>query len=158
MGTIKVRLTVNGSEISRQVEASQSLLAFLRQELGLAGTREGCGRGDCGTCTVLLDGKPALSCIMFAFQADGCRITTIEGLSQKEKLDVLQRCFIEKGAVQCGFCTPAMILVGKALLESNPRPSRQEIRQAIAGVLCRCTGYRKIVDAIEEASIRRQGG
>jgi carbon-monoxide dehydrogenase small subunit len=143
---------VNGKDVAAEVDVGWSLLRFLREELGLLGTREGCGRGDCGNCTVLLDGKPVLSCIMFAFQADGRSVTTIEGVSEGDRLDVVQRCFIEKGAIQCGFCTPAMILVARSLLAENPEPSRYEIRRAISGVLCRCTGYKKIVDAIEEAS------
>ena len=154
---MRIDLRVNGKRISRQVQPQLSLLRFIREELGLKGTREGCGHGDCGSCTVLVDGKPMLSCIMYAFQADGRNVTTIEGLSDGE-LDLVQECFIEKGAIQCGFCTPAMILVGKALLDRNPGPSRDEIREAISGVLCRCTGYKKIVDAIEEASFRRAGG
>jgi len=152
-----IRLELNGSWISRQVDASKSLLHFIREDCGLTGTREGCGHGDCGSCTVLLDGKPVLSCIMYAFQAAGRSILTIEGLADGE-LSVIQECFIEKGAIQCGFCTPAMILVGKALLDENPRPTRDEIREAISGVLCRCTGYKKIVDAIEVASIKQTGG
>jgi carbon-monoxide dehydrogenase small subunit len=155
---IRVDLVVNGSEVSAEIESRLSLLAFLRTHLGLIGTRDGCGHGDCGSCTVLVDGKPALSCIMFAFQADGKSVTTIEGLSEGDKLDIVQQCFIDKGGIQCGFCTPAMVLVAKALLEENPRPTRDEIRRAISGVLCRCTGYKKIVDAVEEASVRKSGG
>ncbi len=150
----RIKLTVNGKPVVAEVSVRLRLLDFLRDDLGLLGTKEGCGRGDCGTCTVLLDGKPILSCIKLAFQADGKSITTIEGISDSTKLSVIQKCFVESGAIQCGFCTPAMILVGKALLDSNPNPSREEIRQAISGVLCRCTGYRKIVDAIELASNR----
>jgi aerobic-type carbon monoxide dehydrogenase small subunit (CoxS/CutS family) len=155
---VAIELTVNGEEVKATVEPGLSLLAFLREKLGLTGTREGCGKGDCGNCTVLIDGQPALSCILFAFQAAGRSVTTIEGVSEKEKLAVIQECFIDKGAIQCGFCTPAMILSGKALLDRNPRPTREEIREAISGVLCRCTGYKKIVDAIEEASSRQAGG
>jgi aerobic-type carbon monoxide dehydrogenase small subunit (CoxS/CutS family) len=154
----KVSLTVNGSRVDAEVPPGTSLLSFLRDHAGLTGTRQGCGRGDCGSCTVLVDGKPALSCIMFAFQAAGRSITTIEGISDGERLDIVQQCFIEKGAIQCGFCTPAMILVAKALLDEEARPSRDRIRQAISGVLCRCTGYKKVVDAVEEASIRKRGG
>ena len=155
MKNLKVALNVNGRDVALEVDAGMSLLSLLRERLGLLGTREGCGKGDCGTCTVLLDGKPVLSCIMSAFQASGRRVTTIEGLSDGEKLSVIQQCFVDKGAIQCGFCTSAMILVGKALLDEKPRPSRREIREAIAGVLCRCTGYRRIVDAVEEAAARR---
>jgi carbon-monoxide dehydrogenase small subunit len=153
-----IDLIVNGESISAEVEPQLSLLEFLRERLNLKGTREGCGHGDCGTCTVLLDGKPVLSCIMLAFQADGRDVTTIEGISAGEELDLIQECFVEEGAIQCGFCTPAMILVAKALLDEKPHPTREDIRQAISGVLCRCTGYKKIVDAIEEASVRKAGG
>jgi len=157
MEAMRIELSVNGRRVSSEVDPRQSLLRFLREEMGLVGTREGCGHGDCGSCTVLLDGKPVLSCIMYAFQAGGRSITTIEGLADGQ-LDVIQECFVEKGAIQCGFCTPAMILVGKALLDESPGPSRDEIREAISGVLCRCTGYKKVVDAIQEASIKQTGG
>ena len=158
MSKIKISLRVNAEPVETEVEPGINMLTFLREHVGLLGTREGCGKGDCGSCTVLVDGKPALSCIMFAFQADGKSITTIEGISDGERLDIVQQCFIEKGAIQCGFCTPAMILVAKALLDETRHPSRDEIRQAISGVLCRCTGYKKVVDAVEEASIRKAGG
>jgi carbon-monoxide dehydrogenase small subunit len=158
MSRIAIKLIVNDERVAGEVDGDMSLLTFLRDHLCLIGTREGCGKGDCGTCTVLVDGKPVLSCIMFAFQADGRSVTTIEGISNKESLSIVQECFVEKGAIQCGFCTPAMILVGKALLEENPKPSREEIREAISGVLCRCTGYKRVVDAIEEASLRQGGG
>jgi aerobic-type carbon monoxide dehydrogenase small subunit (CoxS/CutS family) len=150
MEPVSIQFNVNGREVSRDVDPGLSLLEFLRREMGLMGTREGCGHGDCGSCTVLVDGRPMLSCIMYAFQAHGRSVTTIEALSADE-LDSVQKSFVEKGAIQCGFCSPAMILVGKALLAEKPHPSRDEIREAISGVLCRCTGYRKIVDAIEEA-------
>jgi carbon-monoxide dehydrogenase small subunit len=158
MGLMPLEIKVNGRGYRAEVEAHWSLLKFLRGHLRLLGTREGCGRGDCGTCTVLLDGEPVLSCIMFAFQADGRSVTTIEGISDGEKLDIVQQCFVEKGAIQCGFCTPAMVLVAKALLARRPEPTREEIRQAIAGVLCRCTGYKKIVDAVGEAAARGRAG
>ena len=152
MAGVDLNLEVNGKQVRAWVRPDRSLLAFLREDLGLLGTREACGKGDCGSCTVLIDGKPVLSCIMLAFQADGRRVTTIEGVGDGEKLDIVQRCFVEKGAIQCGFCTPAMILVARALLAEDPTPSRGRIREAISGVLCRCTGYKKIVDAIEAAS------
>ncbi|HVP58156.1 MAG TPA: (2Fe-2S)-binding protein [bacterium] len=155
MGLVPIEITINGQKVETKVEAGWSLLRFLREGLGLLGTREGCGRGDCGSCTVLLDGEPVASCIMFALQASGRAVTTIEGVSDGERLDVIQRCFVEKGAIQCGFCTPAMVLVAKALLARVAKPSRDEIRQAIAGVLCRCTGYKKIVDAVEAAASER---
>jgi carbon-monoxide dehydrogenase small subunit len=157
MAGVDLNLEVNGKPVRARVRPDRSLLAFLREDLGLVGAREGCGRGDCGSCTVLLDGKPVLSCILLAFQADGRRVTTIEGVGEGEKLDIVQRCFVEKGAIQCGFCTPAMILVAKALLAEDPKPTRGRIREAISGVLCRCTGYKKIVDAIEAASQAKDG-
>ena len=153
-----IDLVVNGESISAEVAPQLSLLEFLREHLNLKGTREGCGHGDCGSCTVLLDGKPVLSCIMLACQAHGRDVTTIEAVAAGEHLDIIQQCFVEKGAIQCGFCTPGMIMVAKALLDEKPHPTREEIRQAISGVLCRCTGYKKIVDAIEEASVRKAGG
>jgi carbon-monoxide dehydrogenase small subunit len=156
--SVTVSLKVNGKAVRTNVEPDRSLLAFLREDLGLLGTHEGCGRGDCGSCTVLLDGRPALSCIMFAFQADGREVVTIEGISDGERLDAVQKCFIDKGAIQCGFCTPAMILVARSLLDENPTPTRDEIREAISGVLCRCTGYKRIVDAIEAASATGTAG
>ena len=152
MVRIDLNLEVNGKPVRVTVRPDRSLLALLREDLGLLGTHEGCGKGDCGSCTVLLDGKPVLSCIMLAFQADGRRVTTIEGVGEGEQLDIVQRCFVEKGAIQCGFCSPAMILVARALLAEEPHPTRDRIREAISGVLCRCTGYKKIVDAIEAAS------
>lgn len=158
MSKIRINLRVNGKPVEADVEARTNMLTFIREHEGLLGTREGCGKGDCGSCTVLVDGEPALSCIMFAFQADGRSITTIEGIPDGERLDIVQQCFIEKGAIQCGFCTPAMILVAKSLLDEVRHPTRDEIRHAISGVLCRCTGYKKVVDAVEEASIRKAGG
>lgn len=154
----RIKVIVNDKPVVAEVSIGLRLIDFLRDELGLLGTKEGCGRGDCGACTVLLDGKPILSCLKLAFQVDGSSITTIEGIGSGEGLSIIQRCFVESGAIQCGFCTPAMILVGKALLDWNPSPSREEIRRAISGVLCRCTGYRKIVDAIESASKQIKGG
>ncbi len=158
MDKIRIRVEVNGKPLSAEIEPHVTLLEFIRVHLGLTGTKEGCGRGDCGACTVLVDGEPVLSCIKMAFQVDGCSITTIEGIGENERLDILQRCFVDHGAIQCGFCTPAMILVAKALLRRQPNPSRDMIRRAISGVLCRCTGYRKIVDAIETAAGEQGGG
>ena len=152
MKEIEITLKVNGEDFLVEVDPRTSLLRLLRERLGLTGTRQGCGRGDCGSCTVLVDDRPVLSCIMFAFQADGKSVTTIEGVAKGDRLSRLQELFVERGAIQCGYCTPAMILVGESLLRRNPSPTREEIRRAISGVLCRCTGYDKIVDAIEEAS------
>ncbi|MBW1768387.1 MAG: (2Fe-2S)-binding protein, partial [Deltaproteobacteria bacterium] len=131
------------------------LVEVLRYELGLTGTKQGCGVGDCGSCTVIMDGKPVNSCLVLAVQANGKNILTIEGLDTDQGLHPLQQAFVDKGAVQCGFCTPGMILSAKSLLDHNPKPDESEIRMAISGNLCRCTGYQKIVEAIQHASKRR---
>ncbi len=141
-------IKVNGQEHKITVEPWQTLLDVLRYDLGLTGAKEGCGNGNCGTCTILLDGKAVNSCLVFAVEVEGKEITTIEGLSQRGEPHPLQRSFIEEGAVQCGFCTPGVILTAKALLDSNPHPTEVEVRRAIVGNLCRCTGYDKIVRAI----------
>jgi carbon-monoxide dehydrogenase small subunit len=143
-----IKLRVNGQEREIMVEPRQTLLDALRYDLGLTGTKEGCGDGNCGSCTVLLDGQAINSCLVFAIELDGQEVTTIEGLYQGGNLHPLQQAFIDEGAVQCGFCTPGMILAAKALLDSNPYPTEAEVRLAIAGNLCRCTGYDKIVRAI----------
>jgi carbon-monoxide dehydrogenase small subunit len=150
-----LEVTVNGELYREQVEPRITLLEFLREILHLTGTKEGCGLGDCGTCIVLVDGKPVNSCLMLAIDAKGHQITTIEGLSQDGVLDPLQESFIEKGAVQCGFCTPAMLLSAKALLAENPDAEKEEIKRALAGVLCRCGSYKKIIEAIESVKKRR---
>ncbi len=144
----RISLTVNGRKREPVVEARQTLLDVLRNNLGLTGTKEGCGDGNCGSCTVLLDGQAVNSCLVFAVEADGQDVVTIEGLAKEGELHPLQRAFIEEGAVQCGFCTPGVILTAKAFLDSNPRPTEAEVRLGIAGNLCRCTGYDKIVRAI----------
>ena len=143
-----IKLRVNGQEREIMVEPRQTLLDALRYDLGLTGTKEGCGDGNCGSCTVLLNGQAINSCLVFAIEVDGQEITTIEGLYQGGKLHPLQQTFIDEGAVQCGFCTPGVILMAKAFLDSNPHPTEVEVRRAIAGNLCRCTGYDKIVRAI----------
>jgi carbon-monoxide dehydrogenase small subunit len=145
-------LTVNGTPYEVAIEPRQSLLQLLREELHLTGTKEGCGEGECGACTVLLDGKTVDSCLIFALEAQGREVVTIEGLAQGDQLHPVQKAFAEYGAVQCGFCTPGMILAAKALLDSNPHPTEVEIRQGISGNLCRCTGYVKIVEAIQAAA------
>jgi aerobic carbon-monoxide dehydrogenase small subunit len=143
---------VNGTPYEVAIEPQQSLLQLLREELHLTGTKEGCSEGECGACTVLLDGKTVDSCLIFALEAQGREVTTIEGLAQGDQLHPVQKAFAEYGAVQCGFCTPGMILAAKALLDSNPHPTEVEIRQGISGNLCRCTGYVKIVEAIQAAA------
>jgi len=148
----EITLNVNGSAYPVEVKVNKALLDVLRDDLGLTGTKEGCGTGDCGACTVLLDGKPVNACLVLAVEADGKEIITVEGLAQGGKLDPLQEAFVEEGAVQCGFCSPGMLMTGKALLAENPIPTEHEVRQAIAGNLCRCTGYVRIVNAILKAS------
>lgn len=152
MRGVSITLKVNGQEVSAEVPGTMTLLSFIRDVLGLTGTKEGCGKGECGACTVLLDGQPVNSCLVPAFQAHGREVVTIEGLAKDGELDAIQRYFVSEGAIQCGFCTPGMILSAKALLMRNPRPTREEIREAISGNLCRCTGYVKIVNAVEKAA------
>ena len=148
-----VNCIVNGEKVSHQVPDEMSLLTFLREELGLTGTKQGCGSGDCGACTVIVDGKNIDSCIYPAVLADGRTILTIEGLEKNGELDRIQKAFIEHAAVQCGFCTPGMIMSVYALLQDNPSPSEQESRRAISGNICRCTGYQQIVDAVRSLNM-----
>jgi carbon-monoxide dehydrogenase small subunit len=147
-----VRFQVNREPCELLVEPHQTLLNVLREELGLTGTKKGCDTGDCGACTVILQGKPVNACLVLAVEADGMEIETIEGLADGEHLHPLQEAFIQSGAVQCGFCTPGMILMARALLAENPEPSEGEVRKALAGNLCRCTGYAKIVQAVLTAA------
>jgi len=145
---VPIKLKVNGESHQREVEPRMTLLDFIRNELNLTGTKEGCGEGDCGACTVVVNGKAVNSCIMLAVEADGADVLTIEGVADGDNLHPLQQAFIEYGAIQCGFCTPGMIMMAKTFLENNPRPTEHEVRKAIAGNLCRCTGYDKIVKSI----------
>ena len=154
----KISFKVNDETVSLEVQPHWTLLRVIRDELRLTGTKEGCGQGECGTCTVLVDGKAVNACLLLAVDADGKTVTTIEGLADGEKLHPLQAAFVEKGAVQCGFCTPGMILSAKALLDRNPSPSEEEIRFEIAGNLCRCTGYAKIVEAVRTVAGNRDNG
>jgi len=147
-----VTLRVNGETYELSIDVRRTLLEVLRDELNLTGTKEGCGTGDCGACTVLLDGTPIASCLTLAVEAQGKEISTIEGLAENGQLHPVQRAFIEHGAIQCGFCTPGMIMSAKALLDKNPQPTETEAREAISGNYCRCTGYTKIVEAILAAS------
>lgn len=144
-----IGVTVNDVYYEVAVKPNQTLVDMIRYDLGLTGTKNGCGEGDCGACTVILDGAPVNSCLVLAMQADGRKITTIEGVEGKEGLHPLQKAFLEKGAVQCGFCTPGMVLSAKSLLDENPTPSEEEIREGISGNLCRCTGYLQIIDAVK---------
>ncbi len=154
----EIRLTVNGQIERATVPASMTLLELLREPLHLTGTKEACGIGECGACTVLLDGAPVTACLVLAVEADGREVRTIEGEARNGELSDLQNAFIDAGAVQCGFCTPGMILSARALLERNPNPSDDEIIEAIAGNLCRCTGYEAIVRAIRLAAERLNAG
>jgi carbon-monoxide dehydrogenase small subunit len=152
MSKHKISLTINGQRYETEVEANRTLLQVLREELNFTGVKCACERGDCGLCTVLLEGQPTKSCLVLAVEADGQEIVTVEGLAEGEKLTPVQQAFIKHGAIQCGFCTPAFILVGEALLKRNPNPSEEEVKEAVGGILCRCTGYRQIIDAILDAA------
>lgn len=149
-------MTVNNSQVTVEIQPDELLVDVLRDRLGLTGTKVGCNEGECGACTVIMDGQAILSCLVPALRADGSDITTIEGLSDGENLHPLQQAFVEHGAVQCGYCIPGFILSAKALLDRSPNPTRDQIKESIAGNLCRCTGYVKIVEAIE--SVTGQNG
>lgn len=158
---VEISFTINGEKLTKQVDPNKTLLNYIREELDLTGTKEGCGAGECGACTILVDGKAVNSCLMLAVEADGKEITTIEGVSDGYNLDPLQEAFIENAALQCGFCTPGMIMSAKALFKKNPTPNEEEVKSAISGNLCRCTGYKKIIDAIMDISkqnSKEQGG
>lgn len=154
---MKISFDLNGKQTSVDVFADRKLVDVLREELMLTGTKEGCGAGECGACTILVDGRARLSCLMTAAQIQGRSITTIEGLSQNGSLHPVQEAFIENGAVQCGFCTPGMVLSAVDLLEKNTDPTREQIREGLSGNLCRCSGYVKIVDAVEAAALKMRG-
>jgi len=151
---IKLRITfiLNGLETDVDVAPDRRVVDVLREDIGLTGTKESCGAGDCGACTILVDGESRLACLMLAAQLQGRRITTIEGLTPEKSLHRLQRAFVENGGVQCGFCTPGMVLAAVDLLQKNPNPTRRQIREGLAGNLCRCTGYQHIVDSVESAA------
>ncbi|HEY0494054.1 MAG TPA: (2Fe-2S)-binding protein [Candidatus Dormibacteraeota bacterium] len=153
---VPVRLRVNGEEASLMAPAYKTLLEVLREDLGLTGTKHGCELGECSMCCVLVDGRPFLSCLAMPLDLEGREITTIEGLARGARPHPLQVAFAQLGAAQCGYCTPAMLLTAKALLDHDPEPSREAIKQALSGVLCRCTGYAKIFEAIELAASRRE--
>lgn len=161
MSKLMIELTINGKKRKVETTTRTRLLDLLRDDLHLTGTKEGCGKGECGACTVIMNGELVVSCLILAPQADGTVVTTIEGIGNDDRLDLIQEAFIETGAVQCGFCTPGMILAVKKLLEENPHPDEEEIKRGISGNLCRCTGYQKIFDAIKLAANRlssRNGG
>ena len=152
-----VTLDVNGQRTPLLLPVHKTLLEVLREDLGLTGTKHGCELGECGTCTVLVDGKPELSCLVLPLQIEGRAITTVEGMATGSELHPLQQAFAELGAAQCGYCTPGILLAARSLLEANPSPARDEIREALAGNLCRCTGYVKILEAVELAAERMHG-
>ncbi len=156
--TKELHFVLNGREVRLEVEPSAMLVEVLRDHLGLSGTKVGCNAGDCGSCTVLIDGQPFASCLVPALRVEGQHVLTVEGLAEGERLHPLQEAFLEEGAVQCGFCIPGMLLSAKALLDQKPYPTRQEIKTAIAGNLCRCTGYEQIIRAIEKAAQRMREG
>jgi carbon-monoxide dehydrogenase small subunit len=151
---VVVALAVNGERAELLVPVHKTLLEVLREDMQLTGTKHGCELGECGTCTVLVDGRPELSCLILPVQIEGRAVTTVEGMARGSELHPLQQAFVEVGAAQCGYCTPGILLSAKSLLESNARASRDEIREALAGNLCRCTGYAKILDAVELAAAR----
>lgn len=158
MNKLIIELTINGKKRKVETTPSTRLLDLLRDDLHLTGTKEGCGKGECGACTVIMNGELVASCLVLAPQADGVVITTIEGIGDNKHLDPVQEAFVETGAVQCGFCTPGMILAAKRLLEENSQPNEEEIKRGISGNLCRCTGYQKIIDAIKLSAVRLAGG
>ena len=151
----RIQMTVNGERYEKEVSPAKSLLDFLRMDLNLTGTKEGCGEGECGACAIIMNGKLVDSCLILAVEADGQKIQTIEGISRHDRLHPLQKAFAEKGAAQCGYCTPGMIMAAKYLLDHNPSPTPEQALKAIAGNLCRCTGYGSIVDAILSAAKER---
>ena len=154
----KIRFTINREVKEIEVEPNKTLLKMLREDLDLIGAKEGCGAGECGACTVLVDNKPVNSCLMLAVEADGKKIITIEGLSDGINLDPLQKSFIKHNALQCGYCTPGMIISARALLDRNNNPSEEDIKEALAGNLCRCTGYQRVIDAVLDAAAGKGEG
>ena len=154
----EIAFILNGSEVTVTVDGHHRLIDVLRKQLDQTGTKEGCGEGECGACTVIIDGRAVNSCLYPALEVEGKSVTTIEGLRRpKNELSILQQAFVEHGAIQCGFCTPGMIMSAKALLDSNPDPSEEDIRDALLGNLCRCTGYVQIVEAVKEAAAQLKG-
>jgi aerobic carbon-monoxide dehydrogenase small subunit len=148
----KIQFSLNGKSITREVPSHRLLLDLLRDEIGLTGTKEGCGTGDCGACTVVMNGKPVNSCLVLSGELDGVDVVTIEGLKIGPELHAIQKAFIQDGGAQCGYCTPGMLMMSKALLDENPDPSEEDIRFALSGNLCRCTGYAKIIQAVQDAA------
>lgn len=158
MAVREITMTVNGGKYTVAVKPNETLLQVLRDKLQFTGVKEGCGTGDCGACTVIFNGRTATSCLILAIEADGADITTVEGLAMDGNLHPVQKAFVEEGAIQCGYCTPGMVLSGVQLLRENPNPTEKEIRKGIGGNICRCTGYVKIVKAIQKAAQNMQEG
>lgn len=156
MKTYQIEINVNGEWLEVEVTARETLLETLRNKLKAFEVKNGCGQGDCGACTVMMEGKAVNACLTLAMQASGKEVVTLRGIGTEETPHPIQKSFVECGAIQCGFCTPGMVVSAKALLDQNPRPGREEIREAISGNLCRCTGYVKVVDAIEDAALKEQ--
>ena len=157
MKTVTLSFTINGRKEQVSIPPHRTLLEMLREDLQLTGTKEGCGHGECGACTVILDGKTVNSCLVLAAEADGQDILTIEGLETGDKVHLIQQAFIDESGMQCGFCTPGVILSAKALLDANPAPTREEIKEALVGNFCRCTGYTKILESVEAAAEAMRG-
>lgn len=158
MTPVKVRVKLNGSWVEGETSPDRMLLDFIREDLGLTGTKKGCEEGECGACTVVMNGKTVLSCLVPALKADGAEILTVEGMAEEGRLHPLQEAFWEEGAVQCGYCTPGMLISAKALLDGNPAPRVEQVKEAISGNLCRCTGYSKIIRAIRAAAEKMEKG
>ena len=156
MKTYQIEINVNGEWIEVEVTARETLLETLRNKLKAFEVKNGCGQGDCGACTVMMEGKAVNACLTLAMQADGKEVVTLKGIGTEETPHPIQKSFVECGAIQCGFCTPGMVVSAKALFDQNPKPDREEIKEAISGNLCRCTGYVKVVDAIEDAALKEQ--
>lgn len=156
MKTYQIEINVNGEWLEVEVTARETLLETLRNKLKAFEVKNGCGQGDCGACTVMMEGKAVNACLTLAMQASGKEVVTLKGIGTEETPHPIQKSFVECGAIQCGFCTPGMVVSAKALFDKNPRPGREEIREAISGNLCRCTGYVKVVDAIEDAALKEQ--
>jgi len=154
---LKIAFVLNGQDMQLEVAPDRRVVDLLREDLELTGTKESCGSGECGACTILVDGESRLACLMLAAQLEGRAVTTIEGLGTEEALHPIQEAFVEHGAIQCGFCTPGMVLAALDLMQRNPRPSRHDIREGLSGNLCRCTGYHKIADAVDAAAGKKGG-
>lgn len=157
MEQIKIQFNLNGNDVSVTADPNKRLVDFLREDMGMTSVKEGCGEGECGACTIIYNGKAVTSCLMMAGQADGSTIVTLEGVSENGQLNYIQQAFVDAGAVQCGYCTPGMVLSAKALLDKKPDATDEEIRRAMSGNLCRCTGYSKIIKAVEMARDAKGG-